>query len=122
MSRNLRYSEDELRDQWAFIDALVDSQARALRSGPQDPEDDVVEVIKPPDDLVHELEVLRVRVTALETEKRELLERLRIAEMVVAPAPPAASAVPVPHPAAAPDVQPRRVETRIRDWWRRISR
>jgi len=110
MSRGLRYSEDELRDQWAFIDSLVDSQAKALRSAPPDPEEDVVEVAVAPPEMTHELEVLRARVSALEAERRELLERLRIAEMVAMPAPPPAPA------------RPRPVETRLRDWWRRISR
>ena len=110
MSRNLRYSEDELRDQWSFIDGLVDSQARALRTGPQDPEEDAVQLAVPPD-LVHEVDVLRARVSALETERRELLERLRIAEMVVKPA---------PMRPAPPRSRP--VESRIRDWWRRVSR
>jgi hypothetical protein len=35
-----RHSEEELRQQWAFLDALVDRQAASLKSGVQDPEEE----------------------------------------------------------------------------------
>ena len=40
MSSVPRHSEEELRQQWAFLDALVDRQAASLKSGIQDPEED----------------------------------------------------------------------------------
>ena len=40
MSSVPRHSEEELRQQWAFLDALVDRQAASLKSGIQDPEDE----------------------------------------------------------------------------------
>jgi len=126
MSRNLRYTEDELRDQWAFIDSLVESQAAALRSGAQDPEEEVVELASATPGLQHELDVLRARIRALETERRELLERLRIAEMVMAPAPqqpPRGAAPPARQDGSrVPVAQPRTVESKIRSWWRRVIR
>jgi flagellar motility protein MotE (MotC chaperone) len=117
VSRNLRYSEDELRDQWAFIDSLVDSQAAALRSGAQDPEEEALELAAPAQDLLRELDTLRERVKQLEAEREHLLERVRIAEIVTSPVP--AARQPVHRPAQP---APRRAESRIRDWWRRISR
>ena len=42
MSAVPRHSEEELRQQWAFLDALVDRQAASLKSGVQDPEEDDV--------------------------------------------------------------------------------
>jgi hypothetical protein len=112
VSGNLRYSEDELRDQWAFIDSLVETQAAALRTGTPDPEeDDAPPAAAPGPDpgLLHELEVLRARVAALEAERRELRERLRLAEL--------------PHrPAAVAAAAPRPAPSRVREWWRRISR
>ncbi len=125
MSRNLRYSEDELRDQWAFIDSLVDSQAAALRSGSQDPEEETLDLPPPHLDLLQQLDVLRERVSVLEAERGALLERVRIAEMVASPAPVPRTAAqrpeppPLPRPAQQP---PRRVDSRVREWWRRISR
>jgi hypothetical protein len=126
VSRNLRYSEDELREQWSFIDALVEKQASALRSGVQDPEEETVEAATPDPLLLDELEQLRERVRALEAERASLLERLRIAETAARedraqPArQPVAAVVPPSRPASKPAA--RSLETRVRDWWRRLSR
>jgi hypothetical protein len=49
-------------------------------------------------------------VRVLEAERREMLERLRSAEKVAVPPPR------VSHP------EPRSVESRVREWWRRVSR
>lgn len=113
MSRNLRYSEDELREQWSFLDALVDRQAATLRAGVQDPEDEVIESVQASEALQRELDTLRERVRVLEAERRELLERLHIAERARA-APPQARR-PAPRVTEA-----HHVESRLRDWWRRI--
>lgn len=112
MSRNLRYSEDELREQWAFIDSLVDSKAAALRSGTQDPEEDAAVTPTADAELLSELAVLRDRVRALESERASLLERLRAA---------GAAGVARATQATPPPPQ-RRFETRVRDWWRRLTR
>ena len=127
MSPNLRYSEDELREQWAFIDSLVDSQASALRSGAQDPEEEPV-AAAPDAGLLHELDALRERIRLLEAERALLLERVRVAEAIGASAaasPPREEPAPL-QPAQPPRPQPRpashRVEAAVRGWWRRISR
>ena len=129
MSRNLRYSEDELREQWAFIDSLVDTQAASLRSGVQDPEEDTVDVVTQSADLQREIDTLRERVRRLERERDELLQRVRAAEraaaVVAAPVRAPAQPVEAPRPQALPrPVQPAppSVERRVREWWRRISR
>ena len=109
MSRPLRYSEDELREQWAFLDALVDRQASSLRSGVGDPEEES-EPGPSHDALLREVSELRARVSVLEAERRDILERLRLAESAAEP------------PVAPRPVEPRSVESRLRDWWRRVSR
>jgi seryl-tRNA synthetase len=123
VTRPARYSADELRDQWAFLDALVERQASSLRAGVQDPEEDepLINAVAAADAaLLRELDVLRVRVgeidglreridslrkrvRALEAERRELLQRLRETPAV---------------PAAADHHDNRS----IRKWWRRVSR
>jgi uncharacterized small protein (DUF1192 family) len=76
------YSDDELREQWAFLDALVDRQAAALRTAPPDPEDETVLQGHGPatNALLREVDGLRERVSLLEDERRELIERLHVAE------------------------------------------
>jgi len=83
------YSDEELREQWAFLDALVDRQAAALRTAPLEPEEpaplpgalhQAAPVTPASTALLGELEALRGRVRRLEEERRELLERLNVAE------------------------------------------
>ena len=73
------YSAEELQQQWAFLDSLVERQAASLRAGVQDPEEDepVVALVAAPDEaMLRELEALRqnarevesLRATALELE------------------------------------------------------
>jgi len=107
VSRNLRYTEDELREQWSFIDALVDSQASALRSGARDPEEDETQSVTQDAQLLREVSDLRERVRTLEAERDVLRERLRAVEAQRAPAPVASRQV---------------LEARVRNWWRRVSR
>ena len=83
MSAVPRHSEEELRQQWAFLDALVDRQAASLKSGNQDPEEDDVPVpAAPPIDglYMEEISTLTRRVTSLESERTALLRRIDLAE------------------------------------------
>ncbi|HEY6468690.1 MAG TPA: hypothetical protein VI434_02895 [Candidatus Dormibacteraeota bacterium] len=83
MSAVPRHSEEELRQQWAFLDALVDRQAASLRSGNQDPEEDDVPVpAAPPIDglYMEEISTLTRRVATLESERTTLLRRIDLAE------------------------------------------
>jgi hypothetical protein len=76
-----RHSEEELRQQWAFLDALVDRQASSLKSGVQDPEEDMPVVAARTDvGYSEEISVLTHRVTALEGERTVLLRRIDLAE------------------------------------------
>jgi hypothetical protein len=77
-----RHSEEELRQQWAFLDALVDRQASSLKAGVQDPEEDDVPVVAGRTDVLYndEISVLTHRVTALEGERTVLLRRIDLAE------------------------------------------
>jgi hypothetical protein len=77
-----RHSEEELRQQWAFLDALVDRQASNLKAGVQDPEEDDVPVVAGRADVLYsdEISVLTHRVTALEGERTVLLRRIDLAE------------------------------------------
>lgn len=123
MSPDLRYSEDELREQWSFIDALVESQAAALRSGAQDPEEETPGPQPAPTDLAAEVESLRDRVRVLEADRESLLERIRglqterdsLRERLRTPHPQGPLRVAAPPPA-------RPLESRVREWWRRLSR
>jgi hypothetical protein len=76
------HSEEELRQQWAFLDALVDRQANSLTSGVQDPEEDDSPVAAARTDVLYsdEISVLTHRVTALEGERTVLLRRIDLAE------------------------------------------
>ena len=82
MSTVQRHSEEELRQQWAFLDALVDRQAASLKSGVQDPEeDDLTAPVATADALyAEEISVLTRRVTTLEGERATLLRRIDLAE------------------------------------------
>jgi len=77
-----RHSEEELRQQWAFLDALVDRQAATLKSGIQDPEEDDPAALTPGADSMYleEISVLTRRVTSLEGERATLLRRVDLAE------------------------------------------
>jgi hypothetical protein len=77
-----RHSEEELRQQWAFLDALVDRQAASLKSGIQDPEEDdlTVPMVAPDAAYLEEISTLTIRVTTLEDERSTLLRRIDLAE------------------------------------------
>ena len=82
MSSVPRHSEEELRQQWAFLDALVDRQAASLKSGIQDPEEDdvVVPMVAADTSYIEEISTLTQRVTTLEDERDTLLRRIDLAE------------------------------------------
>ncbi len=84
MSAVPRHSEEELRQQWAFLDALVDRQAASLKSGNQDPEEEdltVAATAAPADGhYLEEISALSRRVTTLEAERATLLRRIDLAE------------------------------------------
>jgi hypothetical protein len=77
-----RHSEEELRQQWAFLDALVDRQAASLKSGVQDPEEDdvVVPMVAADSTHVEEITTLTQRITTLEDERTTLLRRIDLSE------------------------------------------
>jgi septal ring factor EnvC (AmiA/AmiB activator) len=77
-----RHSEEELRQQWAFLDALVDRQAASLKSGIQDPEEDdlTVPMVTANTDYLEEISTLTQRVTSLEDERMTLLRRIDLSE------------------------------------------
>jgi hypothetical protein len=77
-----RHSEEELRQQWAFLDALVDRQAASLKSGIQDPEEDdlTVPMVAGGSDYLVEISTLTERVSTLEDERLTLLRRIDLAE------------------------------------------
>jgi hypothetical protein len=77
-----RHSEEELRQQWAFLDALVDRQAASLKSGVQDPEEDdlTVPMVDAGSTYLEEISTLTQRVTTLEDERSTLLRRIDLAE------------------------------------------
>jgi hypothetical protein len=77
-----RHSEEELRQQWAFLDALVDRQAASLKSGNQDPEEEDLPVapIAADGHYLEEISTLTRRVTTLESERITLLRRIDLAE------------------------------------------
>jgi len=71
------YSAEELQEQWAFLDSLVERQAASLRAGVQDPEEDepVVSLAAAPDEsLLRELETLRQNAREFETLRATALE------------------------------------------------
>ena len=82
MSSVPRHSEEELRQQWAFLDALVDRQAASLKSGIQDPEEDdlTVPMVAGGSDYLVEISTLTQRVTTLEDERLTLLRRIDLSE------------------------------------------
>jgi len=82
------YSDDELREQWAFLDALVERQAAALRTAPPEPEEEVTLQghSAASTALIREVESLRDRIRLLEDERRELVDRLRHADSRLAAA------------------------------------
>ncbi len=82
MSAVPRHSEEELRQQWAFLDALVDRQAASLKSGVQDPEEDdlTVQVVDAGSTYLAEISTLTERISSLEVERSALLRRIDLAE------------------------------------------
>ena len=82
MSSVPRHSEEELRQQWAFLDALVDRQAASLKSGIQDPEEDdlTVPMVGSGTTYLEEISTLTQRVTTLEDERTTLLRRIDLSE------------------------------------------
>jgi hypothetical protein len=77
-----RHSEEELRQQWAFLDQLVERQASSLKSGVQDPEEEDLPVVAGRPDVQHadEITALTQRVNTLEVERTTLLRRIDLAE------------------------------------------
>jgi hypothetical protein len=77
-----RHSEEELRQQWAFLDALVERQATSLKSGSQDPEEEDLPVaaVEVDGHYLEEISALTRRVTSLETERTTLLRRIDLSE------------------------------------------
>jgi hypothetical protein len=135
-----RNSEEELRQQWAFLDALVDRQASSLKSGSQDPEEEDVPVAPVQADALYkeEISALTQRVTTLEGERTALLRRIdlteearvaaeaarAVAEAARAAAEHALAATRTPPPVAArrstappPLLQP---TSRRKSWWQRF--
>ncbi|MFZ2034730.1 MAG: hypothetical protein WAW53_13315 [Candidatus Dormiibacterota bacterium] len=82
MSSVPRHSEEELRQQWAFLDALVDRQAASLKSGIQDPEEEglTMPMVTADPDYLEEISTLTQRVTSLEDERTTLLRRIDLSE------------------------------------------
>jgi hypothetical protein len=84
-----RHSEEELRQQWAFLDALVDRQAASLKSGNQDPEDEelpVTAAVPVDGQYLEEIATLTRRVASLESERTTLIRRIDLAEQARMPA------------------------------------
>jgi len=77
-----RHSEEEHRQQWAFLDALVDRQAASLKSGVQDPEEEdlTVPMVATDTAYLEEISNLTQRVTTLEDERATLLRRIDLSE------------------------------------------
>ena len=76
------YSEDELLQQWNFLDAMVERQAASLRAGNQDPEEDEHAAVTPVPAGDGELIRLRERVATLDAEAETWhRERARYDEM-----------------------------------------
>jgi hypothetical protein len=71
------YSAEELQQQWAFLDSLVQRQAASLRAGVQDPEEDepVMTLLAAPDEsLLRELDALRQNTGELAQLRSSVLE------------------------------------------------
>jgi hypothetical protein len=130
-----RHSEEELRQQWAFLDALVDRQAASLKSGIQDPEEDdlTVPMVAPDTAYLEEISTLTRRVTTLEDERSTLLRRIDLAEEARMAAESARMAAEAARQAAErtlaeertrllPDAPPRVAAARQRrkSWWQRL--
>jgi hypothetical protein len=131
-----RHSEEELRQQWAFLDALVDRQASSLKSGVQDPEEDELPLAAARTDVLYkdEISVLTHRVSALEGERTALLRRIDLAEQARLAAETARAAAEAAraaaeraladaHTTAGLEVAPPPVAEptpRRRSWWQRL--
>jgi septal ring factor EnvC (AmiA/AmiB activator) len=138
-----RHSEEELRQQWAFLDALVDRQAASLKSGVQDPEEDDVTVpmVAANPSYLEEISTLTQRVSTLEDERTALLRRIDLAEQARMAAESARAAAETSRQAAeraladersrvAPDRVPAQsgaiapkatsAKPRRKSWWQRI--
>jgi predicted nucleic acid-binding Zn-ribbon protein len=130
-----RHSEEELRQQWAFLDALVDRQASSLKSGVQDLEEADLPVVAASTDVLYkdEISALTRRVTALEGERNALLRRIDLAEEARMAAETARAAAEAARAAAeravaearatsGPEVSaaPVAATPRRRGWWQRL--
>jgi hypothetical protein len=133
-----RHSEEELRQQWAFLDALVDRQAASLKSGIQDPEEDdsaIVPMVADEAPYLEEISTLTQRVTTLEDERAILLRRIDLSEearMAAETARASADAARVaaeraldeersrPKPGPGPKAPAPPLKPKPRSWWQRI--
>lgn len=120
MSAARRHSEDELREQWAFLDTLVERQASTLRAGVQDPDEEELELAAAQVEATRadEITVLRRRIDALEAERAQLLRRLDLTEQARVAAEDARASAEASRAIAA---TPAAGSSRIRSWWRRLS-
>lgn len=136
MSSVPRHSEEELRQQWAFLDALVDRQAASLKSGIQDPEEDdlTVPMVAGEAPYLEEISTLTQRVSTLEDERTTLLRRIDLSEEARMAAEAARAAADSarraaeralaeersrPRPGSGPPAPPP-PKPRPRSWWQRI--
>jgi septal ring factor EnvC (AmiA/AmiB activator) len=125
-----RHSEEELRQQWAFLDALVDRQAASLKSGIQDPEEDdlAAPMVASDTNYLEEISTLTQRVTTLEDERTTLLRRIDLSEEARMAAESARAAAEAARLAAERALAEERSETpktmppksRRKTWWQRI--
>jgi septal ring factor EnvC (AmiA/AmiB activator) len=125
-----RHSEEELRQQWAFLDALVDRQAASLKSGIQDPEEDdlAAPMVAADTNYLEEISTLTQRVTTLEDERTTLLRRIDLSEEARMAAESARAAAEAARLAAERALAEERSETpktmppksRRKTWWQRI--
>jgi hypothetical protein len=125
-----RHSEEELRQQWAFLDALVDRQAASLKSGIQDPEEDdlAAPMVAADANYLEEISTLTQRVTTLEDERTTLLRRIDLSEEARIAAESARSAAEAARVAAESALAQERAtapktippKSRRKTWWKRI--
>lgn len=137
MSSVPRHSEEELRQQWAFLDALVDRQAASLKSGIQDPEEDdpIAPMVAAEVPYREEISTLTQRVSTLEDERATLLRRIDLSEEARMAAESARAAADAarqdaeralaversrPRPGSGPQVTPPPPKPRPKSWWQRI--
>lgn len=135
MTAKADYSEDELRQQWSFLDALVERQAASLKAGVQDDEEEaLVQLTAADDSLVQELESLRNRVAEIDVLRERIREldslRQRVTELdslrerVRALESERQELLQRLHAAEAAHEQQQQLAKRgsLRTWWNRVSR